>query len=185
MLFFKAHVTGGPTSVALGKNAHTGARIPCEGDIRGLSPSLAESLQLVRSVRGLCARHRSSLGVPLGQGAEGDLELDGKGVSNRDGRDGQGKDVGEGGDGGKARDMQLWVNDQLSNVSTSGICSWFVLRRGWKANSQSRVCRDKIFENTGLLAIMKFTCGEKHQQKGGVWEMETGVSPEDAVILHG
>lgn len=119
-MFFKAHVTGGPTSVALGKNAHTGARVPCEGDIRDLSPSLVDSLLLARSVRKLCARHRPRLAVPLGQGAEGDLD---GGISGGNGDGGVEADDDEEDDDdgvrrgrGGSRDTQLWVNDQLSDV---------------------------------------------------------------------
>lgn len=110
MLFFKAHVTGGPTSVVLGKNAHTGPRVPCEGDIRDLSPSLVDSLLLARSLRELCSRHRSQLAVPLGQGA--DEHFDGS-PGYRHGEEEDGGGVG-------LRDTQLWVNNHLSDVSVWG-----------------------------------------------------------------
>lgn len=69
-------------------------RVPSEGDIRGLSPSLADALLLARSVHGLCARRRSELKVPLDREEEAGAEAGGVG----------------------ALDSRLWVNDKLSEV---------------------------------------------------------------------
>lgn len=70
-------------------------RVPSEGDIRDLSPSLTDALLMARSFHKLCARHRSELAVPFGQGAGG------RGVGSED---------------EAAADSQLWVNDQISDV---------------------------------------------------------------------
>lgn len=91
-------------------------RVPCEWDIRELSPSLSDSLVLARSIRELCFRHRSELGVPLGQGM--DAYAGG----------GRHEDV--------ARMTRLWINDQLADVSTGGSgrsCVRYCLPRpaGW------------------------------------------------------
>lgn len=74
-------------------------RVPSEGDIKELSPSLADALLLARSVRNLCTRHRSKLAVPLGWLGR-DYE---RGYDNKD-------EVTD-------ADAQLWINDQLSDVS--------------------------------------------------------------------
>lgn len=75
-------------------------RVPSEGDIKELSPSLADALLLARSVRNLCTRHRSELAVPLGR-LGGDNE---RGYDNGD-------------EAVTEADAQLWINDQLSDVS--------------------------------------------------------------------
>lgn len=75
-------------------------RVPSEGDIRGLSPSLTDALLLGRLIRKLCARHRSDLAVTLGQGISG--------VSGDDGGSKEEKIA--------AAETELWVNDKLSDV---------------------------------------------------------------------
>lgn len=74
------------------------SRVPSEGDIRELSPSLADALLLARSVHALCSRHRSDLAFPLGR--EEEEEEEGAGAEAE----------------AEAVDSQLWVNDKLSEV---------------------------------------------------------------------
>lgn len=74
-------------------------RVPSEGDIKELSPSLADALLLARSVRNLCTRHRSELAVPLGRLGSGNE----RGYDNED-------------EAAAEANAQLWINDQLSDV---------------------------------------------------------------------
>lgn len=114
--------------------------MPSEGDIRDLSPALADSLLLARSVRTLCIRHRSDLGVPLGQGIDAHGTIAG-------GAAGAGSGLGP-------RSPQLWINEQLAHVRMAGWWEEIGVRDPYVPRGgvvRDRLCRGKAAAAPGVV----------------------------------